>query len=235
MDIKPLMYDLRKWGKKKTEEKYENVNTKTCENCGQLFVPYHGSTRQRFCTPKCRVEYDKLHKDEINAKLRDNYRKKQSDRADTNWYGNKMLADGTFVARPCAICGKKIIPKSPSEKYCGTECKIEAQRRSARAYYKRKVEAKKNEKTKEITNMNVLNTSNTNFNSNSGNTYGLRRPMRRPHYTTEDYNRKIRNKTRRIIDTLRQLDKAKLDEDLIFEAINNLNRMSLNDFEDAKE
>lgn len=207
-DLEPLMFNIRNWGKKDTNEQYENVQTKTCEQCGRLFVPYRATIKQRFCHKECRLAYEKEHKDEINARLREVYAAKKKE---------EMQNKEPYAERRCEVCGKLFRPKHPLEKYCGDECRKEMSRRYNERYY-----ANKFNENKEKDMYNKANNNNT------------QRSTYRPHYTTEDYNRKIRNKTRRIIDTLRQLDKAKLDEDLIFEAINNLNRMSLNDFDDAK-
>lgn len=201
---------------------YTNVTTKACKFCGKVFVPEH--IAEKYCSEECKLEGKRAKQREYNHTY---YEKTHPG----SKRGNRLDEDGLPKAHTCVQCGKTFYSKYGCQKTCSEECKKasrlaykrewnrknrETKRECARRWYYADKERKLAEKQKKtnIIEEDVMDSSQT-----------------KKKYTTEEYTRKIRNKTRYIIDTLRQLDKTGLDEDIVFEAINNINRMPLDNFD----
>lgn len=203
---------------------YTNVTTKACNFCGKVFIPEH--IAEKYCSEECKHEGRRIRQREYN---RDYYAKTHPN--STTNLASRLDGDGLPKAHTCVQCGKVFYPKYGCQKTCSEECKkefrlaykrewnrknLESKRNSARKWYhadkERKLAKKQNETN--IVEEETMSPNNT-----------------KKKYTSEEYTRKIRNKTRYIIDTLRQLDKTGLDEEIVFEAINNINRMPLDNFD----
>ena len=200
-----------------------------CAICGKEFMP--SSYNMKYCSDECRDVAHGKYRAAAYAKRKEKLVAARAAHTDTKT--THLLPDGTWSERECAACGKMFKPTSNNNKYCSEECAKVKQRKAAMNWRIKKRE----EKEKKMYQLNSSNT--TPFGSSSyklGDTPTFKKVVttvkKKPQYTPEEYNRKLRNKTRRMIDTLRQLDKAKLDEKIIFEAINNINRMPLNAFDD---
>lgn len=209
-------------GPQKGRPFYTSVTTKACKFCGQVFVPKH--IAEQYCSEECKREGRRARQREYNHAY---YAKTHPE----GKQGNRLYKDGLPEAHTCVQCGKTFYPKYGCQKACSEECKKafrlaykrewnrkhrDTKRASARKWYYADKERKlaESQKKTNIIEEDVMDSSQT-----------------KKKYTTEEYTRKIRNKTRYIIDTLRQLDKTGLDEDIVFEAINNINRMPLDNFD----
>ena len=199
----------------------KTVNTKTCECCGRVFTPVN--SMQKYCRNEdCEM-----------GKIALQWKKNAARRR------NATMLNGEYVVR-CELCGKQFAAPSLHYKFCSEECRRIRSNYNNRVSYAKKaglpapidpsdmLKAKTKRLEEQQSSPAPANPKPFNPIRNFERTNMNNQP--KPRYSVKELEEKLDAKTKKIIDTIKALQAANIDDGVIFEAVKSINRMPLNKF-----